>query len=215
MYKIKTDLFVVSKSCLPVLLLEPTFYHYMCRVHSVSCLYSTNYVCVYAALFQCRLLCTTKHSCRLSTLSCYELCTVISTWFLHFLHFIWYRNVPKFCVCVILIKLLISCLLFFHVCIRIYFAYLFCSLLCFFFTHTGHVSHYVLLLGGVFLFLCLQNTQSCKTPTWTILHVHITTAHIVLSHIVVSQHNVKVRFLSPPYFPCNCHCIQLHLVQVL
>ena len=71
---------------------------------------------------------------QLSTLSCYELCTVISTWFLHFLHFILYRNVPKFCVCVASVELLISCLLFFYVCVRIYFLCLFLlSPLCFFF----------------------------------------------------------------------------------
>jgi len=65
MYKIKTDSFVASELCicLPVLLLAPAFYHYMCRVHSEGCLYSTNYIRVYEALFQCKLLCTTKHSC--------------------------------------------------------------------------------------------------------------------------------------------------------
>ena len=53
MYEIKTDLFVASELCicLPVLLLAPAFYQYMCGVQFVGCLYSTNYICVYEALF--------------------------------------------------------------------------------------------------------------------------------------------------------------------
>jgi len=50
--------------------------------------------------------------------------------FFYLLHFILYRNVPRFCNCVmVVVELLISCVLFFHLYISIDWSSLFCSLL--------------------------------------------------------------------------------------
>ena len=146
---------------------------------------------------------------QLSTYPCYELHTVISAWFLHFMYFILYRNMPKFCICLMLVELLISCLLFF-LCMHknLLFMYFLLPPWCLSFNRIC-IALYPAIRRHLTFLMSLPEHMKLQSPymNYCMKCPYCNSVCLVLSPTVL-QHNVKVSFLS-----CNCLCIQLRLVK--